>query len=264
VKRLFVCFVSSVVITLLGGAPALARTHQATIGNYYYEDDQQKDRTKLVVRQGDQITFTVRDPAYPPHTVDVDELKIHSPDLLVGETYTTPPLSRAGNFYLYCRPHEARGHHTRLIVLAAATKTSAPARTAAPASSPAPGVGQRTSAPATAQAAPTPTSTLTPIGVAKASPGVLERPIRQNPNSIEALTGHRVSNEAPWTSSLWWLLIATVPIVGAAAVALRRARVAQYQPRVENMRRIRQAPVKRVPARKQAPRKKPSPRKRTR
>src|SRR5712692_252796 len=114
------------VLLALSTAPASSITHQASAGNYWYEDDQQHDRTKIVVRQGDQITFTIREQAVPGHTVDVDELNIHSPNLNIGETYTTPRLIKPGNYYLYCRPHEQRGHHTRLVVLAAQQATATP------------------------------------------------------------------------------------------------------------------------------------------
>jgi hypothetical protein len=40
---------------------------------------------------------------------------------------------------------------------------------------------------------------------------------------------------------LWWLAIAAVPIVAAAVVALQRARIAQYQPKFEDVRRARAA-----------------------
>jgi len=223
--------------------PASAATHQATIGNYYYEDDQQHDQTKIVVRQGDQVTFTVREQAVPGHTVDVDALNIHSPNLNLGETFTTPRLDRPGNFYLYCRPHEDRGHHTRLIVLAAPKPTATPPPKATPRPGPA---TTRTARPASSNApaatpAPTPTATLTPVGVGTAPPGALSRPIPTNPNSVAALTGHTTANGVPWTRSQWLLLIAVVPISGAALVALRRARIAVYQPTVENLRRARAA-----------------------
>lgn len=231
---------------------ASAVTHQATIGNYYYEDDQQRDETKIVVHAGDQITFTVREQAVPGHTVDVDALNIHSPNLNIGQTFTTPPL-REGNFYLYCRPHEDRGHHTRLIVLAAATQapSHAPQRTATP-----PHIVRtptHTPAPA-ASPAPTPATSLTPVGVGTAPPGALGRPVPTNPNSLNALTGRTVSHGVPWTRSLWWLLVAAVPIIAAAGVALQRARVAEYQPKVEHLRRARgNAPAKEKPARKRKP-----------
>ena len=228
-RRLTSAVFTAVVVACAVAAPAMARTHQATVGNYYYEHDEQRDRTKIVVAVGDQITFTVRQAAYPPHTVDVDELDVHSPDLLVGQTYTTPPLDRAGNFRLYCRPHEQRGHHTRLVVqAAAATATPAPpAKTAVPTARPratsAPPVsGGRTPPPSVK---PSATPTLAPIGVGTAAPGALDRPLPVDPDSLQGLTGVTRSNRYPWTRAVWWLLLATVPIVGAAGFALRREAV---------------------------------------
>jgi plastocyanin len=116
----------SVVPVLMGllATQALAETRQASVGNYWFEDDARRDRTKIIVNQGDQITFTIREGIYPAHTVDVDELRIHSPDLLLGATFTTPQLNTAGTYKLYCRPHEQRGHVTTLFVRATATTTT--------------------------------------------------------------------------------------------------------------------------------------------
>jgi plastocyanin len=211
---------------LVFGPVARAATHQATVGNYYFEDDQQRDRTKITVRQGDQITFTVRQAAYPPHTVDVDELDIHSPGLLVGQTFTTPPLNKPGTFNLYCRPHEARGHRTRLIVQAAAAATpKATSRaTDAPGQSAAAPPVTSASVSATPSSSPTASSapSLAPVGVGTAPPGSLQRTLTPDPDSLEALTGVQRSNQVPWTRAVWWLLLASVPIVGAAGLALRR------------------------------------------
>jgi hypothetical protein len=57
---------------------------------------------------------------------------------------------------------------------------------------------------------------------------------------------------------LWWLAIAAVPIVAAAVVALQRARIAQYQPKFEDVRRA-HASTKPKPAKPRA--RKPTPRK---
>jgi len=255
VKRLAVAAVAATVVLAVAHG-ASAGTHQATVGNYYYEDDTQHDQTKIVVHIGDQITFTVRQAAVPGHTVDVDALNIHSPNLSIGETFTTPRLTKAGNFYLYCRPHEDRGHHTRLVVLAAPARTPAPKATAAPRRAAAPPGAGAKAAPLTPAPAPkpAPTSTLTPVGVGTAPPGALARPIPTNPNSLEALTGRKIAAGEPWTRSLWWLLIAAVPIIAAAGVALQRARVAQYQPKVEQLRKARgNTPAKRKPAAKRKP-----------
>ena len=213
------------VAALLGTGVASADTRQSSVGNYYFEDDANGDRTKLVVDEGDQITFTVRQGAATPHTVEVDELDIHSGDLLIGQTYTTPPLRQPGNFKLYCRRHDERGHNTRLIVRTAASPTPKPTprRTGTPSSTSAP----TSAAVATMSAAPSPSpsasprSTLAPVGVGTAPPGSLARST-PDPDSLAGLTGVRRSNEIPWTRALWWLLIASVPIVGAAAFALRR------------------------------------------
>jgi plastocyanin len=209
---------------------ASAVTHQATIANYYYEDDAQHDQTKIVVHQGDQITFTVRQAAVPGHTVDIDAYNIHSPNLNLGQTFTTPPLTKAGNFYLYCRPHEDRGHHTRLVVLA--TATPAPKATAAPPRRTAtPPHIARTAprTPAPSSPVPSPAATLTPVGVATAPPSALDRPVPTNPNSLNALTGRRVAPVA-WTRSLRWLLIASVPVIALGALAFRRALVLARRP----------------------------------
>lgn len=211
-----------VVATVAAADVAGAETRQASIRNYYFEDDKTGDRSKIVVNRGDQIAFTVREGVYPPHTVDVDELNIHSGDLLLGETYTTPQLNRVGNFLLYCRPHRERGHVARLIVQAPVTSTTGPPATTAP-SAAAPG--------ATAAAAPvatvtpasstTPSPTLAPVGVSKASPEELDRPVAVDPDSLEGLTGNVRPNE-PWTRALWFLLIASVPLVGVAILAVGR------------------------------------------
>lgn len=211
------CAVTMAIVALAGVAGA--ETRRASIGNYYFEDDRTGDRSKIVVVRGDQVAFTVREGVYPPHTVEVDELDIHSGDLLLGETYTTPPLNRVGNFLLYCRPHRERGHVARLIVQAPpAATTSAPA-TAAPTAVAAPAT--TAAAVTTSTPAPTPSPTLAPVGVSKASTEDLERPVAVDPDSLEGLTGN-VRSRDPWTRALWWLLIATVPIVGAAAFALSR------------------------------------------
>lgn len=207
---------------------AAAETITASVGNYYYEDDRTGDRERIVVERGDQIAFTVREGIYPPHTVDVDELGIHSGGILLGETYTTPPLNTPGDFLLYCRPHRDRGHVARLVVRAPAP-TEARAPTEAPASPVTPAeTTTEASAPAgapspsrTPDVSPTPSPTLAPVGIRTASPEELSRPVAVDPDSLEGLTG-RVRSTAPWTRALWFLLIASVPVVGAAAFAVRR------------------------------------------
>ena len=252
-KRLAVVALACTLL-LLGGA-AGAETRQASIGNYYFEDDATGDRMKLVADVGDQFTFTVRQGAATPHTVEVDELDIHSGDLLLGQTYTTPPLTKVGNFNLYCRRHESRGHHARLIVRAKAVTTpkptaqptAAPARTSTPAVAPA---VSATQAP-TATPAPTPSPTLAPVGVGTAPRGSLAR--TPAPDSLEGLTGVNRSNEIPWTRAVWWLLVSTVPIVGVAAYALRRSATLH----AAELRAAAEADAARAATKRKPPRKKP-------
>jgi len=239
---------------------ALAETRQVSVGNYWFEDDARHDRTQIIVNQGDQITFTIREGIYPPHTVDVDELGIHSPDLLLGATYTTPPLNTAGTFRLYCRPHEQRGHVTTLAVRATTPTTSAlqpqphtsaPPTTAGsgqppvvegpqpvtPAPQPVTPPPQPASAvpqpatPAPGSSAPrlpppndpAPATTLTPVGVGQADPESMARIPEPAPGSLDDLIGRREARGAvPWTRALRLLLLAAVPILGAAGYALAR------------------------------------------
>jgi plastocyanin len=208
-----------VTAVLACAVPAIAKTRTVSVGNFWYEDDATHDRTKIVANVGDQIAFTVREGVYPPHTVDVDELNIHSPGLLLGETYTTPALSKAGNFKLYCRPHEDRGHVTRLIVQPAPAATTAPgAKPGARATTP-PGSAVTVVTPT--PAALVPVATLAPVGVRKATPQELRRTVAVDADSLNTLLG-RKPNTRPWTQVLWLVLFASVPIVGAAAFALRK------------------------------------------
>ncbi len=217
----------SVVVVLLAAAAlalasvAGAETRRVSIRNYYFEDEKTGDRSKMVVQKGDQITFTVREGVYPPHTVDVDELNIHSGDLLLGETYTTPQLNRVGNFLLYCRPHRERGHVARLIVQAPVMPTTAPPATARPSAAPGATAAAPVATATPAPASPTPTPTLAPVGVSKASPEELSRPVAVDPDSLEGLTGNVRPNE-PWTRALWFLLIAAVPVLALAGLAISR------------------------------------------
>lgn len=212
-------------VVLAASSPAGAATRRSSVGNYYFEDEATGDRSKLVADVGDQFTFTVRQGAATPHTVEVDELGIHSGDLRVGDTYTTPALTRAGTFNLYCRRHEGRGHNTRLIVRARVTPEPTRPPTPTPTARTTPALAPVTATPsvATPSASPTvsPSATLAPVGVGTAPPGSLVRGT-PDPDSLEGLTGVARSADVPWTRAVWWLLILTVPIVAAAAFALWR------------------------------------------
>ena len=111
--------------------PAAASLRQIAVGNFYFEDESVGDGT-VVAQVGDQLRFSVLDGGPgTPHTVDVDELGIHSGSLASGETFTTPPISKAGTFVLYCKPHDQRGHKAALVVTGTpiTTATTAPSTT---------------------------------------------------------------------------------------------------------------------------------------
>jgi len=96
--------------------PAGASLRQIAVGNFYFQDETVGDG-KIDAQVGDQLRFNVLDGGPgTPHTVEVDELGIHSGSLGSGETFTTPPIGKAGTFILYCKPHDQRGHVTTLVV----------------------------------------------------------------------------------------------------------------------------------------------------
>lgn len=147
--------------------PAVASLRQIAVGNFYFEDETVGDG-KVEVQVGDQLRFSVLDGGPgTPHTVDVDELGIHSGSLAAGETFTTPPIDRAGTFILYCKPHDQRGHKTTLVVTGTSTTptTAAPTTTTTTAPTPitAPKPTTTTKPPAT------PTTTTTRAGGARPS-----------------------------------------------------------------------------------------------
>ena len=228
-------------VALTSAGAASAAVHQATVGNYYFQDDATGDRTKLVVTRGDQITFTVRAQASRPHSVNVDDLGIHSGDLLLFETYTTPPLTRTGTFRLYCRNHGVSNNHVAsLVVKAPATPTTTAATTTTARRAPVvttattlrsalPPPATTTSVTTAATAPPTisqSTSTVpatVPVGRGKAPPNDRRR-APPSAGSLEAILGRRVGGNAPWTRGVRLSLAALVPLTLVSAFAVREAR----------------------------------------
>lgn len=97
-------------LLLVSAGLALAATVSVRVGNFYFEDATVGDG-RIVANVGDRLRFVVEDNGNgTPHSVEVDELGIHSGSLARGDVYTTPQLSKAGTFPLYCRPHVNRGH----------------------------------------------------------------------------------------------------------------------------------------------------------
>jgi hypothetical protein len=111
--------------------PAGASLREIAVGNFYFDDETVGDG-KIVAQVGDQLRFSMLDGGPgTPHTVEVDELGIHSGSLAADETWTSDPISKAGEFILYCKPHDQRGHKAKLIVSGTSitTATTAPTTT---------------------------------------------------------------------------------------------------------------------------------------
>lgn len=205
-------------------APAAhAALLQVSIGNYWFEDDETKRRDRIEAQQGDQLRFTVRETTYPPHSVEVDELGISSPELLLFETYTTPPLNKPGTYRLYCRGHLDRNHVTTLVVRPTPPPTTAartaPARrgptatatstssTTSPEDAPLTDPFQSPPPGAVAEATTTVPS-LAPVGVGSATD---RRRPPVDPDSLAGLIGRPPATPGPWTRAVR---------LGAAAAAL--------------------------------------------
>ncbi len=240
--------IAGALIALAVPFTASAALHEVSVGNYYYEHDETGARDPLVAKQGDQIRFTIREADVPPHSVNIDEYGIRSGDLLLFETYTTPPLDQPGTFTLYCRAHRDKGHITTLIVEEKKTK---------PASEPPPeeeqppppeeeevsseetgskvaGETERSSGGKQRRKAKR-SNEEDAAAVAPTGRGVAtdQRRAPPEPDSLEAILGRRVAAEGPWTRSVGLALLAALPIAGAAAFALRqeaRRRIAKDGP----------------------------------
>lgn len=208
--------------------PAQAALRDVSIGNYWFEDDATGARNPITVTEGDQIRFTVRQGVYPPHSAVIDEYDIDSGQLLLFDTYTTPPLNKPGTFALYCRAHRERGHETKLVVKAkpagdpgAQPSTPAPPKKAKASKSAAPTAAATTPTPGTTAASPSPAEATVPAGVGQATD---RRRPPSDPNSLAGVLGRDLGGDVPWTAALWQAALAAIPIAGAAAYALRRER----------------------------------------
>src|SRR5689334_8486355 len=88
--------------------PAAATTRLVHVGSYYFEDATHGD-SRVVVQQGDRITFVFEGKAQ--HTATVDGM-FSSGTRSPGARWTTPLLTRVGTFTLYCQVHGAPRHGT--------------------------------------------------------------------------------------------------------------------------------------------------------
>jgi plastocyanin len=227
VKRLgFVA--TAVVVALAIALPAFAALREVDVGNYYFEDVATGNRKVITVNQGDQIRFTVRQSTYPPHDVVIDGYgkDYESGQLLLLETFTTPPLNKPGTFALYCRAHRRRGHEAKLVVKSTApspTPSSSPKKksTAKPAGSSSPRSTPTASTSAAPHAvAPSPGSSpsFAPAGVGVATDRRLASP---DSNSLAGILGRDIGGGEPWTTAVWTWLLALIPIAALTGYAIR-------------------------------------------
>lgn len=241
IRRVIFGGVLASVLAILVAGPSAAALREVAVRNFYFDDATAGDGT-VEAMQGDQLRFTVYDGGPgTPHTVEVDELNIHSGSLAAGETFTTPPLNQPGTYRLYCKPHQNRGHTATLIVRANSTATTSVATTAPRSGGSSGTVTTSTTAASTPSAtnadgspassvpadADSPgdgtDSTLAPLGRGEADPDALED-APADPDSLQAALGRRPARKGPWTRSVRLALLVLIPMVAASIVAARRSR----------------------------------------
>ncbi|MGA0238931.1 MAG: cupredoxin domain-containing protein [Acidimicrobiales bacterium] len=156
--------------------PVAAEVVTVNVGSFYFEDGSTGSRAEVRANVGDQLRFVFESGG---HSAEVDELGISTGTQGSGAVYVTAPISQAGTFELYCRPHRNLGHRTTLVVLdpqATTTTTQAPTTT--------------TQAPTTTTQAPT--TTVEPDAPTTTSPGDSEE---------QTSTTTTVEPDAPTTTS---------------------------------------------------------------
>lgn len=179
--RLIVATLIAVAATAALSSVVFASVNDVRLGNFYYEDATVGDG-KIEIRQGDQLRFITEDNGPgTPHTVEVDELGIHSGGLSTGQTYTTPVINQTGTFTLYCKFHENRGHVTTLVVRPSTTTTTPPATTTT------------TTRPATTTTAATATTPSTSSGTTPTS--------TNSPGTTNGVGGSPTSGSDPTTTA---------------------------------------------------------------
>ncbi|MEO6204003.1 MAG: hypothetical protein ABIO67_01265 [Mycobacteriales bacterium] len=238
--------------------PAGGALSGVRVGSFYFEDASAGDG-KIVVNEGDQITFAFQGNAQHSATVDglFDSGRKSSP-----QTYTTGALSRPGTYTLYCTVHGASRHSSTLIVRATATpppppppapspspsssRSPAASSSPAPSSSPTGGTTPTKATPTTAKGTPTSAKTpsragastvsrgpspsaaasttpaaLVPTGDGVAGPETLtDLPVM--PGSLSDALGRNPAAQGSWTRSVRLALLALLPLLLAAGWALRR------------------------------------------
>ena len=76
-------------ILMASASTALAAVIDVHTGSYYYDDSTPGDG-QITAKVGDQLRFLIEDSGKgTPHTIEVDELGIHSGPLATNSVYTT-------------------------------------------------------------------------------------------------------------------------------------------------------------------------------
>jgi plastocyanin len=210
--------------------PAAAATRTVHVGSYYFEDATRGD-SRVVVQQGDRITFVFEGKAQ--HTATVDGM-FSSGTRSPGARWTTPLLTRVGTNTMYCPVHGAPRHGTALIVQRRAAPSPSPTRKAA---SPAP---SKTATPRPSSAAPSasvsPSTSPSPSPTPTRAPSPVARPTAPapspsaSPSPVVTANGSApdVQPAAPLDDGgSGWLLpgsLLGLVLLGGAAIALGRRR----------------------------------------
>jgi hypothetical protein len=175
--------------------PAGASLREIAVGNFYFEDETVGDG-KIQAQVGDQLRFSMLDGGPgTPHTVEVNELGIHSGSLAAGKTWTSEPISKAGTFILYCKPHDQRGHKTTLVVSGISTTTP----TAPTTSTTTAATTITTAKPSTTTKPPTTTTTVSAGGAPSSSPSTTTtaKPTTTAPTTTSSGAGAGTAVPAP-------------------------------------------------------------------
>lgn len=121
-------------------SPAAAAVRSVTVDSFFFEDASRGDG-RVVVDEGDQISFSFQ--GNNQHSATVDGL-FDSGVKQGGQSFTTGALTRPGTYTLYCTVHGARQHSSTLIIRAAAPSSPTPKPSSA---KPTPAPAKTTAAP---------------------------------------------------------------------------------------------------------------------
>ena len=247
--------------------PVAAEVVTVNVGSFYFEDGSTGSRTEVRVNVGDQLRFVFESSG---HSAEVDELGISTGTQGSGAEWVTAPISQAGTFELYCRPHRNLGHRTTLVVLdpqatttttqapttttqAPTTTTQAPTTTTTQASTTtttvepdaptttSPGESDEQTSTTTTVEPSGPSDDTTPQDEGDAATDAAETAAAPSETDVqEAATQSDVSETVPfglvvppsnrWLWALWTGLLAGIPIWATAFIALRRAPTHRSKP----------------------------------